>query len=229
MNAQSVRDALAALASPEKAVVMARFFKTGPGEYAEGDVFRGITVPAQRKVARTFALLPRVEVVDLLCSPIHEERLTALFILGHQFLKGDAKVQKAIVELYLGHTRYINNWDLVDSSAREILGAWLLTKDRAILYKLAKSKVLWERRISIVATYAFIRAGEFEDTVQISKLLLSDKHDLIHKATGWMLREMGARGGRETLIRFLDENAAIMPRTAVRYAVEHFPKNQRRW
>ncbi|AOP33225.1 DNA alkylation repair protein [Leptospira tipperaryensis] len=222
-KAENVRKALQELGDPIKADFLAGFFKTGPGEYAEGDVFLGITVPNQRKIAKQHKDLPLPEIEILLRSPIHEERLTSLFILCDQFEKGDEKVRKSVHQFYLKNLKHVNNWDLVDLSARVLIGDYLLNKDRKILYRLAKSKNLWERRISVLSTYAFIRTKDFKDILRISKELLQDPEDLIHKAVGWMLREVGNRDLRIEL-GFLDRYAATMPRTMLRYAIEKFPE-----
>jgi 3-methyladenine DNA glycosylase AlkD len=208
--------------SPARAKSSQWFFKTGPGQYGEGDKFIGITVPALRTVAKSFAGLSLVDIKKLLYSKIHEERLIAVFILGLQFAKADHKLQDQIVRFYLAHTKQINNWDLVDSSADRILGQYLLDKPKNILYKLAKSKNLWEKRIAIIATYQFIKNNQFADTMKISEMLLGDSHDLIHKAVGWMLRETGKRD-LKTEIKFLDRHYTIMPRTSLRYAIERLP------
>lgn len=223
---QAVRDALLQLANPQKAQLLQRFFRTGKGEYGEGDQFLGITVPVQRQVAKQFKTLPSTEVEKLLASPIHEHRLVALVILQLQFEAADEEMKQGIVDFYLAHTDRINNWDLVDISADKILGTFLLKRSRDVLYQLARSSSLWEKRIAIVATYALIRDHQFEDTVKICALLLADKHDLIHKATGWMLREVGKKNNAP-LKQFLDQYAAQMPRTMLRYAIEKYPPNQR--
>lgn len=230
--APSIRSTLKAIGTPERAAGAQRFFKTGKGEYGEGDVFLGVTVPEQRKIATQFATLTLDELAPSLRSKLHEERLVALLILVRQFTraKKDPAAQQRIIDFYLAHTAYVNNWDLVDSSAHQLLGEWLRTRDRKILRKLAKSSSLWERRIAMVATYAFIRAGEHEDACAIAELLLGDEHDLIHKAVGWMLREIGKHIDKAPLRAFLDEHAATMPRTALRYAIEHLPVDERkRW
>ncbi len=228
--ASDVIFALETLRNPEKAQILARFFKTNVGEYGHGDVFLGITVPAQRKIAQKFQEISREELSKLLQSSVHEHRFTALEILVMQFERASAREQKQIVAFYLAHTKWINNWDLVDTSAPYILGAYLVhEKDRSILLKLATSTHLWERRIAIVSTYALIRTGRFEETLQISEQLLSDSHDLIHKAVGWMLREVGKKDA-EVLRTFLATHAHTMPRTMLRYAIEKFGKEEReRW
>jgi 3-methyladenine DNA glycosylase AlkD len=221
-----IRHDIDKLANPDKAKFLLRFFKTGKGEYAEGDVFLGITVPEQRVIARKYSDLPIKDVEQLLESKYHEYRLIALLIIVNRFPKSDPRVQKELVTLYLDHTKNINNWDLVDLSAPKILGAYLWEKDRRILYKLAKSKNLWERRISILSTLYFIQKGQFEDTLEISKLLFNDTHDLIHKALGWMLREVGKKDF-ETEYQFLLKYFSELPRTSLRYAIERFPEKLR--
>lgn len=230
-SAAQVRRALRKLASPERAIGVARFFKTGKGEYGEGDVFIGCTVPQQRTVAREFRHLPLAESGKLLASKIHEERLTALLILVRQFESArEEGLRRRIFGLYLKRLRHINNWDLVDSSAAPLIGGWLADKDRKLLDELASSRQLWHRRIAIIATFHYIMAGSAEDALRIAEKLLADSHDLIHKAVGWMLREVGKRVSPATLRRFLRQHAATMPRTALRYAIERFPAEERaRW
>jgi 3-methyladenine DNA glycosylase AlkD len=227
MTAHEVQSRLRSLGNPKQAAILARFFKTGPGDYGEGDVFAGIKVPAQRKLAKEFSGLPLPEIERLLHSKIHEGRLIALLILVQQFTNADAKGRKSIYDLYLTNTRQINNWDLVDLSAPQIVGGYLENRSRKPLYRLVKSKSLWERRISILATHWFIRQGDFEDTLQIAKLLLGDEHDLIHKAVGWMLREVGKRDVA-ILEAFLDQYCRVMPRTMLRYAIEKFDEKKRK-
>ncbi len=221
-SAASVSAELRAIADPERASNSAWFFKTGPGQYGEGDVFIGVTVPKQRQVARKYAHLPLSEIEKLLASAIHEERLTALITLANQYKRGDQEEKQLIFDFYLANTHYINNWDLVDSSASYIVGAHLLDKDRTILYELARSSDLWERRIAIIATAAFIACGQSKDTFAIAEVLLTDTHDLIHKAVGWMLREVGKSCGQEVLEGFLRAHYRVMPRTMLRYAIEKF-------
>jgi len=227
-TAAHVRDALRALHDPARALGSARFFKTGKGQYGEGDRFLGVTVPAQRVVARAHRALPPPEIEALLASAIHEERLTALLILIDAYGRGDDEAKRACFDLYLRNLAWVNNWDLVDSSAHLIVGDWLLTRDRRLLRKLARSTILWERRVAMVATLAFIRAGESEDTFAVATILLGDAQDLMHKAVGWMLREVGKHAGEDTLRSFLKEHAAAMPRTALRYAIERFPEAERK-
>ncbi len=230
MTAAAVRRALRLQATPARAVASQRFFRAGPGEYGEGDVFIGVTVPAQRTVARAFRTLPLAEALDLLGSEVHEERLTALLILVDGFRRGDDRARAAIARAYLASTRFVNNWDLVDTSAPQILGAWLLDRDRKVLRRLARSRSLWERRIAMIATQAFIAKGEHEDALELAAMLLGDEHDLMHKAVGWMLREVGGRIDPGLLRAFLREHAPDMPRTALRYAIEHFDATERaRW
>lgn len=237
MRSDIVKRELAKLADKNKAQVLGRFFKTGVGHYGEGDQFLGVVVPKQRLVAKQFKDLPLAEIAKLLVSPIHEHRLTALFILADQYARGSEATKAKIVKFYLARTKQINNWDLVDLSAYKILGDWLLDysrpfvrqpadQGRQILDKLVKSKNLWERRIAIISTLAFIRAGETKDTWRLAKILLNDTHDLMHKATGWMLREAGKRD-LKGLKKFLEENGAKMPRTMLRYAIEKFSEGER--
>lgn len=226
MTAAEIHHRLERLADPEHAQILQRFFKTGPGQYGEGDIFIGIRVPALRALAKEFKDTPLKEVRTVLQSAIHEERLLALLMLVNFFPKGDDAKQKQIYDLYLKNTRFINNWDLVDLSAHHIIGAYLHNKDRAPLYKLVRSNSLWERRISIISTYHYIRKNEFADTLMLSKSLLNDKHDLIHKAVGWMLREVGKRH-LATEEDFLNQHYKTMPRTMLRYAIEKFPESKR--
>lgn len=218
---------LRALADSERAKSSKWFFKTGKGQYGEGDLFLGIRVPEQRKIASKYFQISLKDTIKLLHSKYHEERLTALFILVKKFEKGDKREKKAIYELYLKNTKHINNWDLVDSSAHKIIGSYLQDKPRDILYKLAKSKNLWEKRISIISTFAYINNGDSEDAIELAKILLTDKHDLIHKAVGWMLREIGNRCSQKELLNFLDQHHNKMPRTMLRYAIEKLPENLR--
>ncbi len=207
-----------------------RFFKTAKGQYGYGDVFLGIKVPVTREIAKKYVALDLKDVSDLLKNKIHEFRLAALLILVEKYQKAkDRKTQEKIVKFYLNHTAYINNWDLVDLSVYKILGAYLILEEGRmdVLDKLAKSKNLWERRMAMVATYAFIQKGRTEETLIIAKKLLKDEHDLMHKAVGWMLRELGKRVNRKTLTDFLDENVKDMPRTALRYAIEHLEPKHR--
>jgi len=221
----NLKKELRSKANPKKARILQRFFKTGPGEYGHGDVFLGITVPETRKLAEKYGGLKSEEAIKLLHSKIHEERLAALLILVKKFQTDQDK--KKIYNLYLKNTRYINNWDLVDLSACKIVGDYLLDKPRSILYNLAKSKSVWERRISIIAAFSFIRNDDFEETLKISEMLLKDEHDLIHKAVGWMLREIGKRDIKAEE-KFLQKHYKQMPRTMLRYALEKFPEKKRK-
>ncbi len=223
---KQIQASLEELADPVRAEHSKGFFKTGPGEYGEGDVFLGLKVPDMRKVARQFKELPAGDVRRLLRSTIHEYRLTALFVLVRQFEKADERGRKRIYDLYLSNTRYVNNWDLVDSSAHQIVGGSLLNKERGILLELAQSASLWERRIAIIATYHFIKRDDFASTVEIAECLIADEEDLIHKAVGWMLREVGKRD-RAVEEQFLAKQYERMPRTMLRYAIERFPERRR--
>ena len=217
---------LARAADPHHAGSLA-WFKTGKGEYGEGDKFISVSVPAQRAIAKKYSHLELDEIEKLLASPIHEHRYTALRILVARYEAGDAAVRQRVFNFYLHHTRCINNWDLVDTSAPYIVGEHLVPRSRRVLYRLAESPSLWERRIAMVATAAFINRGDLKDTFAIAARLLGDEHDLIHKATGWMLREAGTQS-RPELIRFLKRNYSRIPRTALRYAIEHLSKAQRK-
>lgn len=225
-DADAVVGDLQQISKPEKATLLQRFFRTGKGQYAEGDIFLGITVPEQRKVAKKYCRLSQTEILKLLHSSIHEHRLVALLILVDQFIRGDERQKQTIYDLYLAATPNINNWDLVDTSADKIVGNFLLDKPKDKLYELANSPQLWQKRIAIIATFAFIRNHQFLDTIAICEILLHDEHDLIHKACGWMLREVGKRD-RSTLIRFLNQHAAVMPRTMLRYALEKCSDEER--
>jgi len=222
-----VKKSLLQLADPQKANFYPRFFKTAPGQYGEGDQFIGVTVPNTRLIVKKYKDLDFRELKELIQSPIHEERLCALLILVEQFKNGDTKTQEKIYKFYLANTKYINNWDLVDLSADKIVGAYLENKPKDILFKLSKSQYLWERRIAILATFHDIKKGEANFTLQIVKIIISDKHDLIHKAAGWMLREAGKRCNKKILTDFLDEYSTLMPRTMLRYAIERFPETER--
>ncbi len=212
---------------PVKREVLPRFFKTGKGEYGEGDKFLGVTVPNTRSVAKLHKDEPFEVVAALLQSPWHECRLCALLMLLEQFKKSDEKGRKAIYAFYLSQTARINNWDLVDLSAPGIVGEYLKDKPRRDLYRLADSTLLWERRIAVVATYALIKNHDFIDILALAERLLHQKHDLMQKAVGWMLREMGKRD-RDLLVQFLEKHCKAMPRTMLRYAIEKFPDDERR-
>lgn len=226
---EDLRNEVEKLSDSKRAETNKWFFKTGKGEYGEGDKFVGLSVPKCREIAKKFKGLPLSEIKELLKSPVHEERLISLFILVNRFAKADEKLKKEIFEFYLKNTKLINNWDLVDSSAHLIVGEYLLDRDRGILERLAKSKILWERRIAIIATFQFIRKRkEFKDTFKIAEILLNDKQDLIHKAVGWMLREVGKGVSEKELIGFLTKHYREMPRTMLRYSIERFQENIRK-
>jgi 3-methyladenine DNA glycosylase AlkD len=227
MTAREIQERLRGLGSPEAVAQAARYFKTGPGQYGEGDVFLGLRAAVLHRLAKEYGALGWDGVCLLLRSGIHEDRLLALLILVRRVVKGDEATRKAVYDLYLANTRYVNNWDLVDASAREIVGGYLADKDRAPLDRLAASPSLLERRISIVATHYFIRRDEFADTLRIAERLLADREDLLHKAVGWMLREVGKKH-QPTLEAFLRRHGKVMPRTALRYAIERFPDPLRR-
>ncbi len=219
----NLRKDVQALANPKKAKLVQGYFKTGPGQYGEGDIFLGLTVPQSRSIAVKYKDLAYLEISALLKSKNHEERFIALVILIHNYKYGNEKDRKKTYNFYLKHLRYINNWDLVDLSAHSILGAWLMDKDRKMLLKLATSKNLWSRRIAVVATYHFIKYQKSSAwTFKIAEMLLNDKHDLIHKAIGWMLREIGKNISHEEEEIFLKKHYKQMPRTMLRYAIEHF-------
>lgn len=219
---------LAKLANPDKARILSKFFKTGKGEYGDGDVFLGIQVPYLRQTVKKYPELNFADLQKLLNNKIHEHRLTALLILvlKYQNRKTTSDEKKQIVEFYLTNTKKINNWDLVDLSCQYILGNWFLDKDRKILYNLAKSKNIWERRIAVISTFGFLRQQDFSTTLEMSKLLLTDKHDLIHKAVGWMLREVGKRD-QQILLDFLEKYYQQMPRVMLRYSIEKLNQQQK--
>lgn len=227
---QELQNELQALGSPEKAAFLSRFFKTGKGQYGEGDQFLGITMPEIRAVVAKYSSLSIQSWQLLLHSPFHEFRMAALIGLMKRFQKSkkDETIQQAIFEVYLNNLDYINNWDLVDVTCRDIVGAYLLHKDRNILYELVQRSHLWAQRVAIVSTWYFITHNQFSDTIRISELLLTHKHDLIHKAVGWMLREIGKRD-ELVLEEFLDTHVKQMPRTALRYAIERFPESKRKY
>lgn len=233
----SLRKALRRYASRQKAQVLQRFFKTGPGEYAHGDIFCGVAVPHIRKIAREFVGdgndlvgdgrdLFLITAARLLKSAVHEERLLALLILIGAYRCASVRGKAAIYRLYLKHTKYINNWDLVDVTAKHIVGVHLFDKDRTPLYRLAVSASLWERRIALLATFYFIERRQFDDTLKIVEMYLCDPHDLIHKACGWMLREIYKRDSALAQ-RFIRKKCALMPRVMLRYAIERFPDTKR--
>ena len=223
----ALRADLMALADPDYATHSLRFFKTGPGQYGEGDKFLGLTVPEMRTIVRKYRGLDDEGALELLASPWHEERLVALLLLVQGYKRGDERRRQTIHRAYLANTRWINNWDLVDLSAEHVVGPHIDAGEIALLERLARSKNLWERRIAIVATFHFIKRDEFRPTLKIATMLLQDSHDLIHKAVGWMLREVGKRD-RSTLDGFLKKHYHTMPRTMLRYAIERHPETLRK-
>ncbi len=227
MRPTALQQAIRQLADPAIAAHSQRFFKTGPGEYGEGDCFLGIRVPALRRLVRPHLDTPLAEILTLLHSPWHEERLLALLLMVARFKRGNLQERSALHQGYLDHTDSINNWDLVDCSAPTLVGAYLQDRDREILRDLAVSASLWERRIAMLATWHFIRQGDFTDCFAVSTLLLKDKHDLIHKAVGWMLREVGKKDAAAEE-RFLQQHYRQMPRTMLRYAIERMPEARRK-
>lgn len=222
-----IRGDLRKFANFDKAKIYEKFLKTGPGEYAEGDRFLGVTVPQTRLVAKKYRDLAFPAIKALLRSPIHEERLAGILILTEQFEKADQKTGEKIYRFYLHHTKCINNWDLVDLSADKIIGGYLLHRPKDILKKLARSQSVWERRIAVLATFQFVKNGDPKPTLELAEMLLNDKHDLIQKALGWMLREIGKRIDEKILTDFLDRHASQMPRTMLRYAIERFEEAKR--
>jgi len=226
MELYNIQSKLRKLGNKQKARVLQRFFKTDTGEYGEGDIFLGIRVPEVRKLAKKYKDIKISDVRNLLKSPIHEERLLALLIFVIKYSKGTDLVKRRVYEVYLKNTRHINSWDLVDLSAEKIVGDYLIDKSKKPLYNLARSKSLWERRISVMATFHFIKQNKFAETLIIAEILLADKEDLIHKAVGWMLREIGKRH-LPTEEKFLNKHCQEMPRTMLRYAIERFPESKR--
>ncbi|MDD9985508.1 MAG: DNA alkylation repair protein [Spirochaetaceae bacterium] len=225
--ARALCAALDGAGDPARAEHLQRFFRTGPGEYGEGDRFLGLRVPEVRAIARRHRELSLADLAEVLASPWHEHRQAALFVLADRYRRATPAEREPIASFYLEHLDAVNSWDLVDGSAPHILGAHLLNRDRAVLYELAASRHLWRQRVAVLATFAFIRAGQFQDTLRLAELLRDHPHDLIHKAVGWMLREIGKRdlAAEE---RFLDRHAARMPRTMLRYAIEKFEPERRR-
>ncbi len=215
------------LADKEKAQIYSKFFKTGRGEYGEGDIFIGLTVPQQRAIAKKYMNLSLPKIKQILRSRVHEHRFTGLVILTEKYKKGTEQDRANIFDFYLNSTKYINNWDLVDVTCSRIVGDFLLNKDKKILYNLAKSKNLWERRIAIVSTLNFVSNGEINDALALSEILLLDKHDLIHKAVGWVLREVGKKD-EKALLKFIEQHYKDIPRTTLRYAIEKFPEEKRK-
>lgn len=230
MKKETHREARAALrreARPAKARFLKSFFKSGPGEYAEGDVFLGLTVPTTRRIAKRFVTLPLPELRKLLLSKIHEERLLALVILVERYARGTEDARREIFGFYVANLRGVNNWDLVDCSAHHIVGAWLERRDKRLVLRWAASADLWERRVAMVSCFHEIRLGRMKHPLEVARRLVHDPEDLIQKAVGWMLREIGKRdAGAER--RFLDRHAHAMPRTMLRYAIERFPESERR-
>lgn len=226
MNYKNIISYLEGLSNSEIAVHSQKYFKTGKGEYGHGDKFLGIRVPVLRKAVKLFQDVTLSEIRKLLKSEYHEVRLFALLLMVNQFTKGDVEEREQIYNLYLMHTKYINNWDLVDSSASYIVGVWLFDKDRSILYELAQSSQLWERRIAIISTAYFVKKEQFGDTLKLSRILLNDPEDLIHKAVGWMLREVGKRDPKVEE-KYLKKHYKKMPRTMLRYSIEKFSNKRR--
>jgi 3-methyladenine DNA glycosylase AlkD len=227
MTGAALKRELKAAGTPRRAAGAARYFKTGPGQYGDGNLFLGVTVPDLRRIVRHYRGLSLTDTERLLKAKEHEVRLAALLILVAQYERGDQALQRAILKLYLSHTKYIDNWDLVDASCREIVGAHLRRGSRKLLTKLAKSKSLWERRIAMISTMALVQDGEYEDALLIAEMLLDDSHDLIHKAIGWVLRVIGDVD-RVVLLSFLQKHYEQVPRTALRYAIEHFSPVERK-
>lgn len=228
-TAAAIRRELRSLANPDIAAHSQRFFKTGKGEYGEGDRFLGVRVPLIRRQVRQHRDAPLHVIMSILRSRWHEERLFAVLAMVDRYARGDDNTRKIIFDNYLANLRYVNNWDLVDGSAHLIVGPWLESGSRKRLYRMAKSRNLWERRVAIMSTYHFIRQNDFSDTLAIAELLLHDEHDLIHKAVGWMLRETGNRD-KKVEVEFLQGCYKKMPRTMLRYAIEKFPEHERkRW
>ncbi len=227
MSAKAIQQSLKKAANPKKATGLKMFFKTAPGQYGAGDIFLGITVPETRIIAKKYKDIDLGEIKKIFYSKIHEERLCALLILVDKFKRGDDKERKDIFNFYIKHAKQVNNWDLVDTSAPTVVGGYLLNQQRKILYTFARSKNLWEKRIAIIATFAFIKQKQYTDTFRIAEILMHDTHDLIHKAVGWMLREVGNRSGSEEE-KFLKKHYKKMPRTMLRYAIEKFPEKKRK-
>jgi len=223
-----LKNELQQLADPKQQQILQRFFKTGKGEYGEGDIFLGIKVPVQRKLAKKYQALPLTDIQALLESKIHEYRFTALILLIKHYSKADHNQKSVLFEFYLHNAKHINNWDLVDISAPHIMGDYLLDKPRDILYQLSRSSNLWKKRIAIIATMIFIKNNDFQDSLQLAEILLNDKHDLIHKAVGWILREVGKR---DQIVeeKFLQKYYKQMPRTMLRYAIEKFDNDKRKF
>ena len=224
---EDIKKQLREKGSPEKVEILQRFFKTGKGEYGEGDIFLGASMPDQRIIAKKYFNMPLAKIQDLIDSETHDERSVGGLILTYKYEKASEQEKANIANFYLKNARKFNNWDLVDSTAPKILGEFLIDKKRDLLYQLAKSKNIWEKRISIISTFAFIRKGEFKDTLEISEILLDDSHDLMHKAVGWMLREVGKKN-QDVLRSFLGKHYKRMPRTMLRYSIEKFEEKERK-
>lgn len=224
-----ITDELQAIATPERAVASTWFFKTGKGQYGEGDIFIGISNPDLRAICKKYYQLTINDLQELLNSPIHEYRFAALVILVEQMKKAKGETRQEIYDFYLDNTYNINNWDLVDCSTRDIVGAYLFDKDRSILYDMARTNHLWTQRIAIISTWYFINKKQFYDTLKISEILLSHKHDLIHKAVGWMLREAWKKGAEKQVEDFLEQNIGKIPRTALRYAIEKMTDERKKY
>ncbi len=227
LKAQSISNELSLLGSAKRSEASSWFFKTGPGQYGYGDVFYGVSVPEQRKISKRYKDLDLVEIRKLLKSKIHECRLTALFILILQYENGNETQKNTIYDFYLKNLDRVNNWDLVDSSAHKILGPHLRNRDRSILHELAESKSLWKRRVALISTFAFLKDHDFKDAINLCEIYLDDDEDLIHKATGWTLREIG-KVSEPTLTQFLNKHHKAMPRTALRYSIERLDTSQRK-
>jgi len=229
VTAEDVKTALQTYANPEDAAMVQRYFKTGEGQYGAGDVFIGVRVPDTRKVCKTFKNLPLSEVELLLASEIHEHRLAAVILLANAYARADHAAQRSIYECYLAavYDGQVNNWDLVDASAEFIIGPYLFDRPRDLLFDLAKSDAVWQRRVAVMSSFHFIKQGDASTTLRLAEVLLHDSHDLIQKAVGWMLREIGKRCDRALLLGFLEAHAAVMPRTMLRYAVEHLSPEQK--
>ncbi len=227
MKAKDICERLKKIGNKEQAKILQRFFKTGKGEYAEGDIFVGIRVPELRKLVKEYISISFSELIKLLQSSIHEARFLAVLILIHLYKNGDASIQHQIFNIYIKNTCFINNWDLVDVSAEHIVGDYLANRSKQVIHKLAKSKLLWERRIAIMATFLYIKSGEFSETLHIAQMLINDPEDLIHKAVGWMLREIGKRN-QIIEEEFLKIHYKNMPRTMLRYAIEKLSENLRK-
>ncbi len=229
MTAEDVKDALQEHASPEDAVFLQRFFKTGDGQYGAGDTFIGVRVPQTRAVCKKFAALPLAEVEKLLASEVHEHRLAAVILLADAYKKADEPTRKEIYDFYLAavYEGRVNNWDLVDASAEFIIGEYLYDKPRDLLFRLAKSESVWQRRVAMLSSFGFIKKGDATTALELAEVLLHDPHDLIQKAVGWMLREAGKRCDEKLLTDFLETHAAVMPRTTLRYAIERLSPAQK--